>query len=578
MAGLGELLRAARYVELSGRDVEVAHALNERDYLTQTFVRADADALGTALAEGGLGTALGGASSPSSSGSLLDEDDLRTYPRVKLWYKSFETERKKGRLLLEKLDFLQSRSFRRLLAPLGGRRAATRLLGGLRDRPDEGGAEGAPVDAPVDLRVLWERVGEGEAAGGARFLEAVSSEDAFGSVFKLLQWPLTADGTLLGMAEVSEPVFERMVLLFAEPPPRPDPVLQRLAKALSPWVSVLAEGGELEAADEFRRLRARLGAALREGLAGADGAEAVALASLSEEELEVLEADPAGAGPADPEAPPPTRLRLFSFRDIPWASLRLVFPERRLAFSPLEVLRLDLLSVVAALSIAVKARFVDIPVEELSRPVQLLTDTSTNTLAAVGVGAILARIVLAWTRALTTFELKIDRMVQSRRTTDARAALEQAAKEAAAERAKEVLAAYGVLLRQGEPGLARGEVGAAVEAWLRTTYSVDVCFDPDGAVVGRELARLGLAEEVAAEAEGGARGARATDAAASAYCGDLQSVMDTIAAVEAGSGAEAELELERGAVRVRAVPPDEALRRLRARWAELFEAKVGAVA
>ena len=54
--------------------------------------------------------------------------------------------------------------------------------------------------------------------------------------------------------------------------------------------------------------------------------------------------------------------------------------------------------------------------------------------------------------------------------------------------------------------------------------------------------------------------------------------MDTIAAVEAGSGAEAELELERGAVRVRAVPPDEALRRLRARWAELFEAKVGAVA
>ena len=102
MAGLGELLRAARYVELSGRDVEVAHALNERDYLTQTFVRADADALGMALAEGGLGTALGGASSPaSSSRSLLDEDDLRTYPRVKIWYKSFETERKKGRLLLE---------------------------------------------------------------------------------------------------------------------------------------------------------------------------------------------------------------------------------------------------------------------------------------------------------------------------------------------------------------------------------------------------------------------------------------------------------------------------------------------
>ena len=575
MAGLGELLRAARYVELSGRDVEVAHALNERDYLTQTFVRADADALGTALAEGGLGTALGGASSPSSSSrSLLDEDDLRTYPRVKLWYKSFETERKKGRLLLEKLDFLQSRSFRRLLAPLGGRRAATRLLGGLRDRPDK---EGAPVDAPADLRVLWDRV-EDEAAGSARFLEAVSSEDAFGSVFKLLQWPLTADGALLGMAEVSEPVFERMVLLFAEPPPRPDPVLQRLVKALSPWVSVLAEGGELEAADEFRRLRARLGAALREGLAGADGAEAVALASLSEEELEVLEADPA-AGLADPEAPPPTRLRLFSFRDIPWASLRLVFPERRLAFSPLEVLRLDLLSVAAALSIAVKARFVDIPVEELSRPVQLLTDTSTNTLAAVGVGAILARIVLAWTRALTTFELKIDRMVQSRRTTDARAALEQAAKEAAAERAKEVLAAYGVLLRQGEPGLARGEVGEAAEAWLLASYGVDICFDPDGAVVG-ELARLGLAEEIAvAETGGGTGGARATDTAANAYCGDLQSVMDTIAAVEAGSGSEGELEaeLERGAVRVRAVPPDEALRRLRVRWAELFEAKVGAV-
>ena len=575
MAGLGELLRAARYVELSGRDVEVAHALNERDYLTQTFVRADADALGMALAEGGLGTALGGASSPaSSSRSLLDEDDLRTYPRVKIWYKSFETERKKGRLLLEKLDFLQSRSFRRLLAPLGGRRAATRLLGGLRDRPDK---EGAPVDAPADLRVLWDRV-EDEAAGSARFLEAVSSEDAFGSVFKLLQWPLTADGALLGMAEVSEPVFERMVLLFAEPPPRPDPVLQRLVKALSPWVSVLAEGGELEAADEFRRLRARLGAALREGLAGADGTEAAALASLSEEELEVLEADPA-AGLADPEAPPPTRLRLFSFRDIPWASLRLVFPERRLAFSPLEVLRLDLLSVAAALSIAVKARFVDIPVEELSRPVQLLTDTSTNTLAAVGVGAILARIVLAWTRALTTFELKIDRMVQSRRTTDARAALEQAAKEAAAERAKEVLAAYGVLLRQGEPGLARGEVGEAAEAWLLASYGVDICFDPDGAVVG-ELARLGLAEEIAvAETGGGTGGARATDTAANAYCGDLQSVMDTIAAVEAGSGSEGELEaeLERGAVRVRAVPPDEALRRLRVRWAELFEAKVGAV-
>ena len=408
-----ELLRAARYLPLSPREIETSRALNERDYLAQTFIKVNTRALGD-LPPGFKDLAL-------AEEDLADREDGRIYSRAVVWYKGVEAERKRGRLLLEKLDFIQCASISRILDPLGGRqlwRLVARILGQAQ--------AGDPSSVIQDFE-----------ESDSRSVDAVSPQEAFESPGHLLRWPLNREGSILGETELADPKFRRIFLLF--------------------------------------------------NAAGDDVVE------------------------------------MHTFEEIPWASLRLIFPKRSLAFRPLEVVRLDLLSLVALAVGLARWRFVD--TSKASTAAKFLEDSYLNLSVAVAGLAVLGRIGFSWFRALTTYELKMSRLVNERggRTTARGAALDRLSREAAEERSKEILLAWGVLLMQGPAG--EGELRGRVEKFVVGALSRDdVLFDEGGEAMA-EMEALGLAERL----EGG---------------------------------------------QLRAATPKDALDRLRARWLDVFEERI----
>lgn len=415
-----QLMRAARYIPLSPREIETSRALNERDYLAQTFIKVNTRALG-ALPPGFKDLAL-------AEEDLADREDGRIYSRALVWFKGVEVERRRGRLLLEKLDFIQCASISTILDPLGGRqlwRLVARILG-----QAQAGDPSSVIQDESD----------------SRSVDAVSPQEAFESPGHLLRWPLNREGSILGETELADPNFRRIFLLF----------------------NAAGDGGDV-------------------GDVGDVGVE------------------------------------MHTFEDIPWASLRLIFPKRSLAFRPLEVVRLDLLSLAALVVGLARWQFVD--TSEASTAAKFLEDSYFNVSVAVAGLAVLGRIGFSWFRALTTYELKMSRLVNERggRTTARGAALDRLSREAADERSKEILLAWSVLLMQGPAG--EGELRGRVEKFLVGALSRDdVLFDEGGEAMA-EMEALGLAERL----EGG---------------------------------------------QLRAATPKDALDRLRSRWLDVFEERI----
>lgn len=415
-----QLMRAARYIPLSPREIETSRALNERDYLAQTFIKVNTRALGD-LPPGFKDLAL-------AEEDLADREDGRIYSRALVWFKGVEVERRRGRLLLEKVDFIQCASISTILDPLGGRqlwRLVARILG-----QAQAGDPSSVIQDESD----------------SRSVDAVSPQEAFESPGHLLRWPLNREGSILGETELADPNFRRIFLLF----------------------NAAGDGGDV-------------------GDVGDVGVE------------------------------------MHTFEDIPWASLRLIFPKRSLAFRPLEVVRLDLLSLAALVVGLARWRFVD--TSEASTAAKFLEDSYFNLSVAVAGLAVLGRIGFSWFRALTTYELKMSRLVNERggRTTARGAALDRLSREAADERSKEILLAWSVLLMQGPAG--EGELRGRVEKFLVGVLSRnDVLFDEGGEAMA-EMEALGLAERL----EGG---------------------------------------------QLRAATPKDALDRLRSRWLDVFEERI----
>lgn len=415
-----QLMRAARYIPLSPREIETSRALNERDYLAQTFIKVNTRALGD-LPPGFKDLAL-------AEEDLADREDGRIYSRALVWFKGVEVERRRGRLLLEKVDFIQCASISTILDPLGGRqlwRLVARILG-----QAQAGDPSSVIQDESD----------------SRSVDAVSPQEAFESPGHLLRWPLNREGSILGETELADPNFRRIFLLF----------------------NAAGDGGDV-------------------GDVGDVGVE------------------------------------MHTFEDIPWASLRLIFPKRSLAFRPLEVVRLDLLSLAALVVGLARWQFVD--TSEASTAAKFLEDSYFNLSVAVAGLAVLGRIGFSWFRALTTYELKMSRLVNERggRTTARGAALDRLSREAADERSKEILLAWSVLLMQGPAG--EGELRGRVEKFLVGVLSRnDVLFDEGGEAMA-EMEALGLAERL----EGG---------------------------------------------QLRAATPKDALDRLRSRWLDVFEERI----
>ena len=415
-----QLMRAARYIPLSPREIETSRALNERDYLAQTFIKVNTRALGD-LPPGFKDLAL-------AEEDLADREDGRIYSRALVWFKGVEVERRRGRLLLEKVDFIQCASISTILDPLGGRqlwRLVARILG-----QAQAGDPSSVIQDESD----------------SRSVDAVSPQEAFESPGHLLRWPLNREGSILGETELADPNFRRIFLLF----------------------NAAGDGGDV-------------------GDVGDVGVE------------------------------------MHTFEDIPWASLRLIFPKRSLAFRPLEVVRLDLLSLAALVVGLARWQFVD--TSEASTAAKFLEDSYFNVSVAVAGLAVLGRIGFSWFRALTTYELKMSRLVNERggRTTARGAALDRLSREAADERSKEILLAWSVLLMQGPAG--EGELRGRVEKFVvRALSRDDVLFDEGGEAMA-EMEALGLAVRL----EGG---------------------------------------------QLRAATPKDALDRLRSRWLDVFEERI----
>ena len=74
---------------LSPREIETSRALNERDYLAQTFIKVNTRALGD-LPPGFKDLAL-------AEEDLADREDGRIYSRALVWFKGVEVERRRGR-------------------------------------------------------------------------------------------------------------------------------------------------------------------------------------------------------------------------------------------------------------------------------------------------------------------------------------------------------------------------------------------------------------------------------------------------------------------------------------------------
>lgn len=121
-------------------------------------------------------------------------------------------------------------------------------------------------------------------------------------------------------------------------------------------------------------------------------------------------------------------MHFHTFRDLPWAYLRLVFPERTLAFKPLELVRLDLVTTVSLVALGFRWEFIDTPADEALDV--FLQDTFVNLAGGAAVSAVVGRIALQWWRALTTYELRLSRLVDERRTTEREVAIRRLAREA----------------------------------------------------------------------------------------------------------------------------------------------------
>ena len=541
--GVEELLRAARYVPVSRRDVEAAHAINGRDYLTQVVIRADPKALSSQLLAAGRGqaslTAFPAEVAPKDAPdvtaeeeSMLDADDMQLYGRVQVWRKGYRVEKRRGRLLLEKLDYLQSKSWTKVLGLQASDKAGRRLLARALNKTEElARAEGWLPEVSERAGTVLQELGEGDepqeghsAPRPPRFVEAVSCSEAFEGVLKR---PPTAPGGLFGASELAEPLLGSVFLLYLAAPPRAPNPLKAFLKRVAEQSSVLTEKGLVLGTGD---------AGVSVGGAGGGGGEGG-------------EATGPGLGRATPReeaSGEDSRLKVDAFADLPWSGIRLVFPERRLAFRPVELVRLDLLSFLSLLGLASRWKFVASAPSTLD-PEVLLHDAYINILALVAAGVVVGRLVLSWRRAFNIYELKLARLANERRTTAQGAALQQLAREAAAERTKEVLLAWAALREAGTP-LAPTALRAASEALLRETCALGVngADIPEGGAgpgpalddrTAAELVRLGLAwEEEEEEEEGGeAPGARRA-----------------------------------GGARVSARPPAAALAALRDHWARLF--------
>ena len=257
--GVEELLRAARYVPVSRRDVEAAHAINGRDYFTQVVIRARPGALSPQLRAAGRGqaslTAFPAEVTPEDARgaaeeeeSMLDADDRQLYGRVQVWRKGYRVEKRRGRLLLEKLDYLQSKSWTKILGLQASDKTGRRLLARALNKTEElARAEGWLPELSERAGAVLQELGEGDEPPGEdsaprppRYVEAVSCSEAFDGVLKR---PPAAPGGLFGASELAEPLLERVFLLYLAAPPRAPNPLKAFLKRVAGQASVLTEKG-----------------------------------------------------------------------------------------------------------------------------------------------------------------------------------------------------------------------------------------------------------------------------------------------------------------------------------------------
>ncbi|EOD16295.1 hypothetical protein EMIHUDRAFT_210636 [Emiliania huxleyi CCMP1516] len=230
-----------------------------------------------------------------------DADELLYDGRVVLWRRRYGSESREGRLVLDKLDYLQQALVQRALV------------------------------APATL--LLQRARETAIAASAKAAARFGGEEPKEEPSGLL-------GALLGRSNLSEPTYAELVVLWRRPAsPLAATARSSLVRGLPAVLSATA--GALRPDDEGSLSLGSLGS-----LSRAD------LTRLREDANEAL-----AAARSRPPPPPPLEMRFFV--DIPIANFALVLPDSRPAFQLSDWLRLDLISTPALVATLASLRYDD---------------------------------------------------------------------------------------------------------------------------------------------------------------------------------------------------------------------------
>ncbi|GAB5354521.1 hypothetical protein AAMO2058_000125600 [Amorphochlora amoebiformis] len=479
-----ELLRICRFEELSGKDLELANALNADYYLESLPV---------------------------------DLDFFNSASKVKVYRRGYSTARDRGLMLGEKLDYLQAQSLRRvlkllsapLLAPGRGfvwayerykERNFQTLAEYLDPKPPTiSKTSGEPESSPESPENS-QKPPEGqprpiETAQGvsSRSKKAGSGENIrrIRRIFRVWKWELGK--RLVGALERIEQWFQsdvsdrffiattanngnsehrtpRYEAVFASGPRAR--LFRRYLSALglvSPLdfsLSALSPSPK----DNYNlppRPRYLSRVAIADVLAPGVFSTLFRPAVLEEptyRQVFVLYRDSPGLSPnpAKPDGSPEeaSSIHLQAFSQIPIADVKVVFPSSKLTIRPLDALKLDILSLFALIGASLSTRFAD------------LTDIQAfiaDAVRAISLAAILFRIISGYKRVYDRYQLFVSRTLKDKTLAVGFEAIRFLIDEAVEQRTKELTTVF-ALIAADPNGITRSKLVQVLEDFTISAF------------------------------------------------------------------------------------------------------------
>ncbi|KAK9815609.1 hypothetical protein WJX72_006739 [[Myrmecia] bisecta] len=501
MQMLTTLLLKAHFIPFSARDVAMSRSLNS-DYLDQLFIRADTKSMDEKLV-----------------GEHIKDRGLTEEAQSLLVYKrGYGQARKRGRMLLPKLDYLQ------LLIVKGVITTATTSLPllwsrirGLLGQPEE---EAKATAKARKAKASVTAAAQGNDAPREQSVQGVVAAD--GSTGRSMQDTAEADKNWL--QTVGSAVVRKLASAGVLSP-RLMVVGGGLFITLSNWglipmvdVLPLEEFNEQWQPEEPERLQPMFveRVNIRDALKGRGGllsglpaiVDKVELVEPTYQELLVLYREDKGLSKVEKlqrrlaelryriTGSPPAQGPRFQkrgaivmrvYKDIPVPTWKIVFPNKLLQFRPLDGLRYDLLTLAGLGAVVAQAKYDSFILEVVT---------------AVSAATFLFRVVLGYRRMSSRYEKMANDLLATSTMAGQDGVIDYLTGSAALQQFEQTALAY-VLLQQSDAPLTATSLSAAAESMLEGKFQVRVRYAAEEAL--QELQRLGLLEAVPCESNNGAQ-------------------------------------------------------------------------